>query len=362
MIGGDAFLRVRVERGHELVVRGYQDEPYVRIDADGAVFENGARRRWPSTRTASAAERAPKAPTRLRRPNGGGSPGTAPTSGTTTGSTGWPPPLPPQLGGAEAGRSRTGPCPCWSTVPWSRCGASSSAGRRPRWRRGWPWPLVWPRVTVVAGWRRPIEGVAGVFTLVGLAATVTSLVAELAVPAAAGRQYSQVVVAALATACAGGRPGGPPEPLRLGAHRVGRGHPALWIGLRWGVLTHAVLPTSTGEAAQRAAVAAAVGAVMGALALGGRALLAPPAARPGAGWCRRAPIRPPRSGPEPRRRRQPCGACAEHRPDGQARPDGPRASRSARTRRSRPLEWPASVAEVGGASRSERQRLRSAAQ
>lgn len=38
--GGDSFLTVRVEPGHEVLVPGYFHEPYVRIDADGAVFVN----------------------------------------------------------------------------------------------------------------------------------------------------------------------------------------------------------------------------------------------------------------------------------------------------------------------------------
>jgi hypothetical protein len=42
IVGGDAFVRIRVERGHELVVRGYlpDEEPYLRIDADGRVERN----------------------------------------------------------------------------------------------------------------------------------------------------------------------------------------------------------------------------------------------------------------------------------------------------------------------------------
>jgi hypothetical protein len=40
VIGGDAFLRLRVEPGHEALVLGYQDEPYLRFRADGTVQEN----------------------------------------------------------------------------------------------------------------------------------------------------------------------------------------------------------------------------------------------------------------------------------------------------------------------------------
>ncbi|HUF97676.1 MAG TPA: hypothetical protein VMM60_06060 [Ilumatobacter sp.] len=38
--GGDAFIRLAVEPGHEVVVLGYGGEPYVRVRADGVVEEN----------------------------------------------------------------------------------------------------------------------------------------------------------------------------------------------------------------------------------------------------------------------------------------------------------------------------------
>lgn len=38
--GGDAFLRITVEPGHEVVVLGYDDEPYLRILPDGVIEQN----------------------------------------------------------------------------------------------------------------------------------------------------------------------------------------------------------------------------------------------------------------------------------------------------------------------------------
>jgi hypothetical protein len=38
--GGDAFVRIVVDRGTDVTVLGYDGEPYIRIDADGGVYEN----------------------------------------------------------------------------------------------------------------------------------------------------------------------------------------------------------------------------------------------------------------------------------------------------------------------------------
>jgi hypothetical protein len=40
VVGGDAFLLITVEPGHEVVVLGYEEEPYLRILPDGVVEQN----------------------------------------------------------------------------------------------------------------------------------------------------------------------------------------------------------------------------------------------------------------------------------------------------------------------------------
>lgn len=40
IVGGDSFLRVAVDQGHEVSIEGYRGEPYLRVLADGTVEEN----------------------------------------------------------------------------------------------------------------------------------------------------------------------------------------------------------------------------------------------------------------------------------------------------------------------------------
>ncbi len=40
VVGGDSFLEVSVEPGHTVEIPGYQDEPYIRVEADGTVLVN----------------------------------------------------------------------------------------------------------------------------------------------------------------------------------------------------------------------------------------------------------------------------------------------------------------------------------
>ena len=40
IIGGDSFLEITADEGVEIAVPGYRDEPYLRFEADGSVFEN----------------------------------------------------------------------------------------------------------------------------------------------------------------------------------------------------------------------------------------------------------------------------------------------------------------------------------
>jgi hypothetical protein len=46
IVGGDAFVRLRVAPGHEVMVLGYRSEPFIRIHPDGRVEENRASPSW----------------------------------------------------------------------------------------------------------------------------------------------------------------------------------------------------------------------------------------------------------------------------------------------------------------------------
>ena len=60
VVGGDAFLRVRVEPGHAVEIPGYDGEPYLRIDADGTVKRNErSPARWVNTARYGATESPP---------------------------------------------------------------------------------------------------------------------------------------------------------------------------------------------------------------------------------------------------------------------------------------------------------------
>jgi hypothetical protein len=275
VVGGDAFLRVRVDRGHDVLVRGYQDEPYLRFDPDGRVFEN---RRSPAAvlnddRFGTDADTA----------------GTDPDAGPDWRAVGgdgthvwhdhrihWmAPTAPPSLGGADTGKISD-----W-TVILELDGAPVEV-RGELVRRAPPSPVPWVAVAGAVGlvvfavaWRFPTTAAAAVLTVAGLLATAATLAEQLEVPAAAGRRYAHVAVAAMATACAAaalvGRRGRYAGALTLSAGLV----LALWIILRWGVLTHAVLPSPSGAGVQRAAVAVALGAVVGAAASAARSLRRP---------------------------------------------------------------------------------------
>ena len=276
VVGGDSFLRGVVEPGHEVTVFGYEGEPYLRFGPDGVVEEN---RRSPAAVLNES-----------RYGTGGDLAGTDPdaepewTRVADGGSHVWhdhrihwmAATEPPQLAGADTGRIMD-----WQPIPLLVDGTPASLhGELVREAPPAlaPWlavSLVVAAAAVASGWRRPTTGTAAALLAAAGLALVTSLVAELGVPAETGRRWAVVAVAALAAVCAlaaVARPRSRLAPtLVLGAGLV----LVLWLSLRWGVLRHAVLPTPTAAWLQRAAVAGALGAVLGAAVPAARAALPP---------------------------------------------------------------------------------------
>lgn len=272
IVGGDSFLRMRAAPGHEVVVLGYQAEPYLRFGPDGTVEQN---RRSPATVLNES-----------RFGTTGDLSGTDPAADpdwervATDGTYVWhdhrihwmSDAPPPRLGGADSGLIDE-----WDVellVDGSPVVLSGVLERQAA-----PSPLPWlgaaavvAALTVALGWRSPRRGVAAVLAGAGLFAAVSCLAAELALPAAVGRRWALVAIPALAAACALGAAAVPRSRYALTLLISAAAVLPLWIGLRWSVLTHAVLPTATGAAWQRLAVAVALGAVLGAAAIGARSM------------------------------------------------------------------------------------------
>jgi hypothetical protein len=199
--GAGAFLDVRAEPGHEVVVLGYEDEPYLRIDADGTVETN-----LESPATYANATRSgdapvpddvdPTDPPRWQRVGGGGRyawhdhrihwMGTQPPADVERGGEikRWTVPL--SVDGEAV--SVEGTLTYADAVPW------------------WPWPLVVAAVAAAAWWigRRSVRvGVAAAGLACALG-TALSGIEQLSVPAEAGRRLLPVLTPAVGTVCAVG--------------------------------------------------------------------------------------------------------------------------------------------------------------
>ena len=271
VVGGDSFLRITVESGHEVVILGYSGEPYVRIHPDGTVEQN---ERSPAVqlntdryaRTGSqddlTADEIRAMEPDWRRV---GSDGTfvwhdhnSHWMSTT---------LPPQLQGRQSGVVFDD----W-IVPIEVDGVSTEVhGRlvRDAPPSVVPWLVVAAAfgaiVVLVALRADPLVVVGVALTLCAVAALAVSAAGQLDLPSQAGRQYHLVIVPAIA-AIAG--------LVGLVLRRVPSGFALvagaaltlpIWIFGMFGVLTHAHAPTDVAEGLQRAVVAMAIGAVGAAL-------------------------------------------------------------------------------------------------
>ncbi len=255
IVGGDSFLRVQVEPGHEVIVAGYEGEPYLRFGRDGTVAVN---RRSPATfanESRFGSEPPPEADAAAPpRWDVVASDGSYAWHDHRTHWMATTRPEPPQ-------RS-------WS-VPVTIDGSAAAINGRYRYEEpapAWPWWALAALLMVggaVVGWRRPrmfgwVVAVAGAAPLAVYGVELSRL------PGGSGAtRATDVVLAAVAGVCSvvsvfARRAGGPV----LG----GAGMALLVAGRRHvDVLDHSVLTTSWPAALERLVVTVALG--LGAAAL-----------------------------------------------------------------------------------------------
>jgi hypothetical protein len=262
VVGGDSFLQVRVAGGHEVIVLGYDNEPYLRIAVDGTVDENERspavvlnQARYGRIDENSSADS--KAAPQWKRVGSGGTFAWHDhrihwMSSTTR---------PSQLNGASSG-----PVFDW-TVPVTIDGAAATI-KGDLYLREAPSKLPYVALgalafAVFAGlmwWRR--RSTALVLAACSLAAFVASLADQLSIPAAVGRQFSLYFTPGIALVCALvalARPSGKyAAVLRIGAALV----LPLWIFRYTAVLSNAVLPGDVSPVAMRAVVVVAIAALL----------------------------------------------------------------------------------------------------
>jgi hypothetical protein len=259
VVGGDSFLRVRTHGNRDVVVLGYDAEPYLHFTADGTVLENA---RSPAV----ALNRSRYGTTYDERADAKAAPEWHPVA--HDGAYVWHDhrihwmarSTPTQLAGGQ------GKVIDW-TIPLLVDGKSVQV--KGELYRTAP-PSVVPYLiaglvaaAVAALAMRRVRAIAAALLLaVSLAAVVVSIVEQLSIPAAAGRRLSFIVIPAMAAACA---------IVALGWRRSIYGFALkaaaglilpLWIFLNLKVLTHSHLPGDAAPVMMRGAVTAAAAAVI----------------------------------------------------------------------------------------------------
>jgi hypothetical protein len=260
IIGGDSFVRLRVHGANEVVVLGYEGEPYLQFSADGAVREN--------TRSpAVVLNQSRYGTTYDERADAQATPEWQRVAGD--GEYVWhdhrihwmaKSPAPTIDGGS------TGKVLDW-TIPLLVDGSQVQI-KGALYRSESPslvLPIALGTLSTIAGvllMRRFRGAPALLLLVVAVAATVVSAIDQLSIPAAAGRRVSFIVIPALAAACAivawGRRRSIYAIALKAAAALI----LPLWVVLNAKALTRAHLAGALDPVALRAAVVAAVAAVV----------------------------------------------------------------------------------------------------
>jgi len=289
VLGGDETLRIDVAPGHEVVVLGYADEPYLRIDPDGVVFEN---QRSPAV--AANADRY-----NSTAPTADADPGAEPVWGAvgTGGSHEWHDHRMHWMAESVPAPGEPGDLVFAWTVGLTVDG--SPVAVTGELRRGEA-AIVWPflvlivaagAATVVVGRGRPVAAAvasAGVVTAIALVLTIGERVALVCWTCGRLAILAPVVIASLATAAS--------LVVRREGIRVLAAATALvaltgWLLVHVRVLTEAVVVSALADPVVRGAVSAALGATVGGVwvtACYGRRVLDEYASRPPSQRGRRA--------------------------------------------------------------------------
>jgi hypothetical protein len=266
VVGGDGFLDMRVEPGHEVVVEGYDGEPYLRFRADGTVQENQNSPATYLNRNRYAGAQVPEAIA------GDGRPPPSWKTVATNGRLAWHDHRIHFMGSdpsAVRGLSAGDPVEWSGGVPFTVDGEQVVARGNYRLLDA-PSPLPWMAlaaavtvVLVLLGRRRPVL-VAGVALLAGGAASfAVGWAQNSAIPPGAGATPLTValpVVAMVTAAIAIARSSTPTGVIAALASAATTGG---WVLTRYAVFTKAVLPTDLSPGLDRAGTAVALAAAIG---------------------------------------------------------------------------------------------------
>lgn len=263
IVGGDSFVHLHGARGHEVIVLGYEGEPYLRFGADGTVEEN---RRSPAVllNTARYGTIAPQ-----------------PAEVDATAEPRW---VRIATGGDHAWHDHrihwmsTVPPP----VPVTTWTLPVLVDGRPVTVHGQyalvsaPSPLPWLAIAtavaaivvgVALARRRAV--VLGGAALAGSGAFAAAVAAtgEFGLPASAGRNLALIALPLIAALCGIAALVRPRSRFAVALVAGGALTLPIWIVMQYAVLTHAVPATDVPVTLQRAAVAAATAATLACLGL-----------------------------------------------------------------------------------------------